>query len=279
MKEKNISKLHMIYYGMFRGGTNGRKRGQFRWFEDVWEKRMNKGIERACNINSCLWVCLCGHALKNAVCPIFLLNSFLTLSWVRDSLFCVHVCMGLWVHQQEPDHGLEGLCVCGAGKWRMWTHWLSVWAAAKITPDPARGWSGQRAMCVYVCLFVCLRRRPQEELTVGGSRGLLTWSREQPQRLWGLLVSRGETWCLCNSWGAVNSVITHGESAKVCHCPSSGFPTNHRQWTFHLKGYFMSFHKKSWWNKVFCINIISSPRPMKKKTLPDMCTSIPLSCK
>lgn len=32
---------------------------------------------------------------------------------MRDSLLDVHVCMGVWVQQLEPDHQLEGPCVRG----------------------------------------------------------------------------------------------------------------------------------------------------------------------
>lgn len=100
------------------------------------EKRLNKGIKRAYNINSCLWVYLCGHALylKNAVCPI-LLNSFPTLSWVRDSLFCVHVCVrGSGCTNGSQIQWLEGVCLWCSNR-RMCSHLLSVWAVAKISPD------------------------------------------------------------------------------------------------------------------------------------------------
>lgn len=59
-------------------------------------------------------------------------------------------------------------------------------------------WPGSR---VFMSLCVCLRVRPWEEMTAGGTQGVPASSRERPERSWGLGgVSRGEScWCLCVS--------------------------------------------------------------------------------
>lgn len=83
-------------------------------------------------------MCLCGHALRliGAVCPIFSPNSFPALSWVRDSLFCVPVCVWGsectdWSHTRgwrvrqfvEPATGARA------------DVWVSVWAGVCVSGE------------------------------------------------------------------------------------------------------------------------------------------------
>lgn len=134
-----------------------------------------------------------------------------------------------------------------------------------------------KAVCVHVCLLACPRGSSQEEMNVGGSRGFEP-DPENNQKDRSIFWSPEVRADVC----LTHSVITHGDSAKAFLCPSFDFPPSslhHRQWTFYLKGHFLSFQYKSWWHKVFWISIIWNPRLMKGKILPDICTSMPLSCK
>lgn len=59
----------------------------------MWEKRMVRDKKGQMHIHIVCWsVQLSDYALclNISVCPTFLLNSYLTLSWVSDTLFCVH---------------------------------------------------------------------------------------------------------------------------------------------------------------------------------------------
>lgn len=141
MQENSIWDYRILVMEHLKEGNQGkRQRDRSRWFgeETTWRNRGARGYKQTFT-GKRFWSAVFSHAPYriNTICSTFSLIFFLTLSWVTESLLCVHmsVRLGIWVPVTGVRQRVKGPCAHSTNNW-------DNWCVGMITSKDRARWAG-----------------------------------------------------------------------------------------------------------------------------------------